>query len=125
MPHNAHAHNSCGSQADQLGQQNCGGQANSQGEQAAAEILRQQQEEELRSAHAHHQVDAEFMPAPFQLELSGIVNQKEEDEQRHTEEQGYHLKEPVHGLALHFAQECHYILAGQGEYNVKGDNGNQ
>ena len=73
MPDNAEPYKFSCDQADQFRQQDGRRQADDQCQNAALDIFCQQHGKQLRAAHSHHQADAEFMPAPFQLKSSGII----------------------------------------------------
>ena len=121
----AQSHESGRDQADQLRQQYRRRDPQYQCQKASSQILCQKHGKKLPSAHSHHQVHAELMPASVHLIFSGIIYQEKEQKQGHTEKHRNHCHQPVHGMAFHPFQKQHHILPGQGQYNIKRDNGNQ
>ena len=99
--------------------------AGSQRKDAAAKILQKQHHKQSGAAHAKRQADAEFMPAPFQLIPAGIIDQKEQKEQRYTIKNGNQGQQFVDGIAFHPGQKNHDVLMRQGQDHIKGQNGDQ
>ena len=77
-------------QTDQLRQKNSSRKSDQQGDNTAPHILCQKKHKQPVPRHSHHQIHPELMPAPFQLELAGKVDQKEQDDQRKHIKHGDH-----------------------------------